>query len=67
MDPKLAVAGYACIESILQVSALPDVGGRVTEDQHPTRPGGRAGNAAIAAARLGVDSLLCATLGDDAD
>lgn len=67
MDPKLAIAGYACIESILQISALPDVGGRVTEDQHPTRPGGRAGNAAIAAARLGVDPLLCATLGDDAD
>lgn len=67
MDPKLAIAGYACIESILQVSALPDVGGRVTEDQHQSRPGGRAGNAAIAASRLGVEPLLCATLGDDAD
>ena len=67
MDPKLAIAGYACIESILQVSSLPDVGGRVTEDQHQSRPGGRAGNAAIAAARLGVDPLLCATLGDDSD
>ena len=67
MQPKLVLAGYACIETILHVSALPDIGGRVTEDKQQSRPGGRAGNAAIAAARLGVDASLCAMLGDDAE
>lgn len=67
MEPKLAVAGYSCIEMLLHMSALPEIGGQVIEDQYATRPGGRAGNAAIAAARLGVTPLLCAMLGDDAD
>lgn len=67
MEPRMAVAGYACTEMLLHMSALPDIGGQVTEDQYETRPGGRGGNAAIAAARLGVTPLLCAMLGDDAD
>ncbi len=67
MEPKLAVAGYACTEMLLHVSTLPDIGGQVTEEKYETRPGGRAGNAAIAATRLGVTPLLCAMLGDDAD
>ena len=67
MDPKLAIAGYACTETILHVTALPDLGGRVTEDKYLSRPGGRAGNAAIAAARLGATASLCAMLGDDAE
>lgn len=67
MEPRMAVAGYACTEMLAHMSALPDIGGQVTEDKYETRPGGRAGNAAIAAARLGVIPLLCATLGDDAD
>lgn len=67
MDPKLVIAGYACTETILHVTALPDLGGRVTEDKYLSRPGGRAGNAAIAAARLGATASLCAMLGDDAE
>lgn len=67
MEPKMAVAGYSCIEMLLHMSALPDIGGQVTEEKYATRPGGRAGNAAIAAARLGVTPILCAMLGDDAD
>lgn len=67
MEPKLAIAGYACTETILHVTALPDLGGRVTEDKYLSRPGGRAGNAAIAAARLGATASLCAMLGDDAE
>lgn len=67
MGPKLALAGYACTETLLHVSALPDIGGRVTEEKYESRPGGRAGNAAIAAARLGAVASLCAMLGDDAE
>lgn len=67
MVPKLAVAGYASTETILHVASLPDVGGRVTEDKMQSRPGGRAGNAAIAAVRLGAEVSLCAMLGDDAE
>lgn len=67
MEPRLAVAGYACTEMLLHMSALPDIGGQVTEEKYEIRPGGRAGNAAIAAARLGVTPILCAMLGDDAD
>lgn len=63
----MAFAGYACTETILHVSSLPDIGGRVTEEKTQSRPGGRAGNAAIAAARLGVDASLCAMLGDDSE
>lgn len=67
MEPRMAVAGYSCIEMLLHMSALPEIDGQVTEDKYDSRPGGRAGNAAIAAARLGVTPLLCAMLGDDAD
>lgn len=67
MEPRMAVAGYACTEMLLHMSALPEIDGQVTEERYQTRPGGRAGNAAIAAVRLGVSPLLCATLGDDAD
>lgn len=67
MEPKLVLAGYACTETILHVAALPDIGGRVTEDKYQSRPGGRAGNAAIAAARLGTNTALVAMLGDDAE
>ena len=67
MEPKMVLAGYACIETILHVSSLPDIGGRVTEEKRQSRPGGRAGNAAIAASRLGVEASLCAMLGDDSD
>lgn len=67
MEPKMAVAGYVCTEMLMHMSTLPDIGGQVTEDKYEIRPGGRAGNAAIAAARLGVTPILCATLGDDAE
>lgn len=62
---KLLVIGNSYIEMILNVESLPAADTMQIEDKYDLRPGGKACNCAIAASRLGLDVVVCTTLGKD--
>lgn len=66
MKSKLLVVGNCYMETVLWVDAIPSAELTVSENNSFTsRPGGRGGCAAIAAARIGLDVSICASLGKD--
>lgn len=60
------VVGSVNVDHWLQVEHLPGPGETVFGTALVTSPGGKGGNAAVAAAMLGVRSVLVAAVGDDA-
>jgi len=62
---KLLVIGNSYIEMILNVASLPASDTMQIEDRYDLRPGGKACNAAVVASRLGLESVICSTLGSD--
>jgi ribokinase len=63
--PRVAVAGAVNADYILRVPALPLPGETVTGGRLSISPGGKGANQAHAAARLGAEVLLVASIGDD--
>lgn len=63
----ILVFGSLNMDLILPVPALPTPGETVLSGQdYLTRPGGKGGNQAVAAARAGADVAMAACVGDDA-
>ena len=62
---KMLVIGNSYIEMILNVDTLPAADTMQVEDKYDLRPGGKACNAAVTAARLGLDTVVCSTVGAD--
>ncbi len=63
--PRVVVAGSINVDLSIRVQRLPLVGETVTALSRTRYPGGKGANQATAAARLGCDSLLIASVGDD--
>lgn len=69
MKKRILVVGSANMDFVMNVSRLPMPGETLIEENCDYRliPGGKGGNSAIAAQRLGADCVLCAKLGRDAN
>jgi ribokinase len=64
--PRVAVVGAVNADYIVRVASLPQPGETVTGGRLSIGSGGKGANQAHAAARLGADVLLVASVGDDA-
>ena len=64
--PRVAVIGAVNADYIVRVDRLPQPGETVTGGRLSVRPGGKGANQAHAAARLGAQVLLVASVGTDA-
>ena len=64
--PTIAVAGNVNADAIYSVTRLPAPGETLLAEDFRLGPGGKAGNASVAIARLGGRPRLIASLGDDA-
>lgn len=68
MKKRILVIGSANMDFVMNVSHLPSAGETLIESgNYHMIPGGKGGNTAIAAQRLGADCVLCAKLGRDAN
>ena len=67
MDARILVTGSSNIDFVLKTSYVPAAGETlVTDGSYGFVPGGKGANAAVAAAKLGGQSILCSRVGDDA-
>lgn len=65
-DPHVLVLGNANVDLVLgEIDGWPAVGTEIVVDRAETRPGGSAGNTALALAGMGVPHLFLATTGSD--
>jgi ribokinase len=62
----LLVVGSANADLVIRVDRRPAAGETVLGSDVATHPGGKGANQAVAAARLGADTVLLARVGDDA-
>jgi ribokinase len=66
MKPRLLVIGSANIDLAANMQRVPEAGETIISDgTFRYVPGGKGGNAAIAAARLGADTVFCTRVGND--
>lgn len=65
LPTRLCVVGSVNLDHSYRVGALPRPGQTVLASDAATAPGGKGGNQAVAAARVGADVDLVAALGDD--
>lgn len=63
---SIAVLGSVNLDIVAKVARLPEAGETVTGAELSRFPGGKGGNQALAAQRLGADTSLVACVGDDA-
>jgi ribokinase len=66
MSGRVLVVGSVNVDLVVQVTRLPQPGETVLGGTFSRFHGGKGGNQAVAAARLGVPVMLVAALGDDA-
>ena len=62
---SICALGSINLDMIIQTQHLPRAGETVTQGRFHSLPGGKGGNTALAAQRLGADVTLCAAVGDD--
>src|SRR6478609_5774938 len=63
--PAVVVLGGLNLDLVVPVAALPREGETVAGGQLQMHPGGKGGNQAVAAARLGVDTAMIGRVGAD--
>lgn len=64
---RLLTVGTANIDFLVKTPYVPSRGETmISEGEYSYVPGGKGANAAVAAARLGCESVLCSRVGDDA-
>lgn len=64
---RLCVVGSANVDTVVRIAALPAPGETVLGEVLGSNPGGKGLNQAVAAARVGANVAMCATLGDDSN
>ena len=67
MKGRILTIGNSYIEMHMQTARLPIANQTVVEDDYELRPGGKGGNAAVAVARMGLESVFCTSVGQDND
>ena len=66
--PRILCIGSANMDLVMKTERMPEKGETfITGRNYEFIPGGKGANAALAAARLGADTLFCTRLGDDAN
>lgn len=66
--PRILCVGSANMDLVMKMERVPERGETlITARDYQFIPGGKGANTAVAAARLGADTLLCTKLGDDAN
>lgn len=65
--PRLTVLGSVNLDIVARANRLPVAGETVTGAELSRFPGGKGGNQALAARRLGAEVYLCARVGKDVD
>ncbi len=66
MKKRVLVIGSANMDFVCNTERLPVAGETITtKENYMLVPGGKGGNTAIAAARLGADCVFCAKIGND--
>jgi ribokinase len=65
MSERVIVVGSVNIDLVVRCAALPRPGETVAGGTFSTHGGGKGANAAVAAARYGVETLLIGAVGDD--
>ena len=63
--PRVVVVGSVNVDLVVRLPRLPSPGETAGGGVFAVNPGGKGGNQAVAAARLGADVVLVAALGDD--
>lgn len=67
MKKRILVIGSANMDFVANTERLPDAGETyITEKSYRFASGGKGANTAVAASRLGADSIFCTRLGSDA-
>jgi ribokinase len=66
MPRAIAVVGSLNLDTVVQVARLPHPGETLLASGHFVNPGGKGGNQAVAAARLGAQVAMIGRIGDDA-
>jgi ribokinase len=64
-QPRVVVVGSVNVDLVVRLPRLPRAGETVSGGVFTVTPGGKGGNQAVAAARLGARVVLVAALGDD--
>src|SRR5918911_3403391 len=64
-QPRVVVVGSVNVDLVVRLPRLPRPGETVSDGTFTVTAGGKGGNQAVAAARLGADVVLVAALGDD--
>src|SRR3982074_2136877 len=62
---SVAVVGSVNVDMVVRVPKLPGPGETVVGGEYWRAPGGKGGNQAVAAARVGADVSMLAAVGDD--
>lgn len=66
MKKRVLVIGSSNMDFVCNTERLPEAGETITtKESYMLVPGGKGGNTAVAAARLGADCVFCAKLGND--
>lgn len=65
LKPRILVIGDVCTELTVTTDSLPEVNGKAEAEILDHMPGGRANASSVAFARLGADTVLCSSMGDD--
>jgi ribokinase len=65
MAPRVIVVGSVNVDLVVRLLRLPRPGETIGDGEFTVTPGGKGGNQAVAAARLGAAVVLVAALGDD--
>lgn len=66
MPRAIAVVGSLNLDTVVQVARLPQPGETLLASGHFANPGGKGGNQAVAAARLGAEVAMIGRIGNDA-
>jgi ribokinase len=64
-QPRIVVVGSVNVDLVVRLPRLPRPGETAGGGVFTVHPGGKGGNQAVAAARLGADVVMLAALGDD--
>lgn len=62
---KVVVIGSSSIDLVVQANSRPQAGETILGDSFATVPGGKGANQAVAAARLGAESIMLGKVGSD--
>src|SRR5438477_2526229 len=65
MKPRIVVVGSANLDLVVKADHIPELGETVIGGAFVTAPGGKGGNQAVSAARLGADVWFVGRVGRD--